>query len=66
MACSFIDWAEVLWPSQPKMVMLSVSLPNHTFPGQAMSSKWLTNICAHTFTRNGIKLYTFKGKCVGA
>ena len=27
---------EVLWPSQPNGVMSSaVSLPNHTFPGQA-------------------------------
>ena len=27
---------EVLWPNQPIRVMLSqVSLPNHTFPGQA-------------------------------
>ena len=28
------------------------SLPSHTFPGQAKSSKWLTNICAHSFARN--------------
>ena len=36
---------EVLRPSQPKGVMSSVvSLPNHTFTGQALSSKRLTNI----------------------
>ena len=36
---------EVLWPSQPYGVMLSaVSLPNHMFTGQALSSKRLTNI----------------------
>ena len=30
---------EVLWPSQPDGVMSSaVSLPNHTFTGQALSS----------------------------
>ena len=35
---------EVLWPSQPNGVMSSmVSLPNHTFTGQA-SSKRLTSI----------------------
>ena len=34
---------EVLWPSQPNGVMSSmVSLPNHTFTGQALSSKRLT------------------------
>ena len=33
---------EVLWPNQPKGVMSSaVSLPNHTFTGQALSSKQL-------------------------
>ena len=36
---------EVLWPSQPNGVMSSaVSLPNHTFTGQALSSKRLTSI----------------------
>ena len=36
---------EVLWPSQPSGVMSSaVSLPNHTFTGQALSSKRLTSI----------------------
>ena len=36
---------EVLQPSQPNGVMLSaVSLPNHTFTGQALSSKQLTSI----------------------
>ena len=36
---------EVLRPSQPNGVMLSaVSLPNHTFTGQALSSKRLTSI----------------------
>ena len=36
---------EVLRPSQPNAVMSSVvSLPNHTFTGQAKSSKWLTSI----------------------
>ena len=36
---------EVLRPSQPIGVMSSaVSLPNHTFTGQAWSSKWLTSI----------------------
>ena len=36
---------EVLRPSQPSGVMSSVvNLPNHTFTGQALSSKWLTSI----------------------
>ena len=36
---------EVLWPSQPNGVISSaVSLPNHTFTGQAWSSKRLTSI----------------------
>ena len=36
---------EVLWPSQPNGVMWStVSLPNHTFTGQAYSYKLLTSI----------------------
>ena len=36
---------EILQPSQPNGVMSStVSLPNHTFTGQAKSSKRLTNI----------------------
>ena len=36
---------EVLRPSQPNEVMSSaVSLPNHTFTGQALSSKQLTSI----------------------
>ena len=36
---------EVLRPSQPNGVIMSVvSLPNHTFTGQAKSSKWLTSI----------------------
>ena len=36
---------EVLQPSQPNGVMSSaVSLPNHTFIGQAQSSKRLTSI----------------------
>ena len=36
---------EVLRPSQPNGVMSSaVSLPNHTFTGQAFSSKRLTSI----------------------
>ena len=36
---------EVLQPSQPNEVMSSaVSLPNHTFTGQAQSSKQLTSI----------------------
>ena len=35
---------EVLWPSQPNGVISSVvSLPNHTFTGQAQSSKLLTS-----------------------
>ena len=35
----------VLRPSQLNGVMSSaVSLPNHTFTGQALSSKWLTSI----------------------
>ena len=35
---------EVLRPSQPNGVMSSVvSLPNHTFTGQALSSKRLTS-----------------------
>ena len=39
------DCVEVLWPSQPTWFISSaVSLPNHTFTGQAWSSKWLTNI----------------------
>ena len=40
---------EVLWPSQPNGVMLSmVSLPNHTFTGQAKPTKLLTSI-VHIF-----------------
>ena len=36
---------QVLWPSQPNEVMSSaVSLPNHSFTGQALSSKRLTSI----------------------
>ena len=36
---------EVLRHSQPNRVMSSsVSLPKHTFTGQALSSKWLTSI----------------------
>ena len=35
----------LLWPSQPNGVMSSsVSLHNHSFTGQAQSSKWLTSI----------------------
>ena len=43
-----------LWPSQPIRVMLSVvSLPNHTFTGQAQSAEQLSSInCAHSFARN--------------
>ena len=41
--CLFVF--EVLRPSQPNGVMSStVSLPNHTFTGQALSSKRLTSI----------------------
>ena len=41
---------EVLRPSQPNGVMSSaVSLPNHTFTGQALSSKRLTSI-VHTLS----------------
>ena len=41
----FIVYAVVLRPSQPSGFMLSaVSLPNHTFTGQAQSSKRLTSI----------------------
>ena len=36
---------ELLWPSQPKGVMLStVSIPNHTFTRQVWPSKRLTSI----------------------
>ena len=39
-----IDWIEVLWPSQPIMVMFElVSSPNH--------SPLSTSICAHSFIR---------------
>ena len=42
--CLFVC-VEVLRPSQPNGVMSSaVSLPNHTFTGQAWSSKRLTSI----------------------
>ena len=42
--CLFVCF-EVLRPSQPNRVMSSaVSLPNHTFTGQAQSSKRLTSI----------------------
>ena len=42
--CLFVC-VEVLRPSQPNGVMSSaVSLPNHTFTGQAYSSKRLTSI----------------------
>ena len=41
--CMFVC-VEVLRPSQPNGVMSSVvSLPNHTFTGQAQSSKRLTS-----------------------
>ena len=43
--CCLFVCVEVLWPSQPNGVMSSgVSLPNHTFIGQAKSSKRLTSI----------------------
>ena len=46
--CPNICWfvcVEVLRPSQPNRVMLTtVSLPNHMFTGQALSSKRLTSI----------------------
>ena len=42
-------WVVVLWPSQQIRVMSSaVSLPNHTFPGEAQTSKQLKSICAHS------------------
>ena len=42
--CCFVC-IEVLRPSRPCGVMLSaVSLPYHTFTGQALSFKWLTSI----------------------
>ena len=42
--CGFVS-VEILRPSQPNGVMSSaVSLPNHTFTGQAKSSKRLTSI----------------------
>ena len=48
-----IDWVKVLQPSQSFRVMSGVvSLPNHTFPGQATISKQLTNTCAQSFARN--------------
>ena len=41
---------EVLWTSQPNRVMSSaVSLPSHSFTGQAQSSKRLTGI-VHIFS----------------
>ena len=44
LVCLFVC-VEVLRPSQPNGVMSSaVSLPNHTFTGQALSSKRLTSI----------------------
>ena len=47
--CLFVC-VEVLLPSQPNGVMSSaVSLPNHTFTGQALSSKRLTSI-VHIFS----------------
>ena len=46
----FFVCVEVLWPSQPNGIMSSaVSLPNHTFTGQAQSSKGLTSI-VHTLS----------------
>ena len=43
----------VLWPSQSSGFMLSaVSLPNHTFTGQAKSSKRLTSIVHITSPEN--------------
>ena len=42
---SWFVCVEVLWPSQPNGVMLSaVSLHNHTFTGQALSSKRFPSI----------------------
>ena len=54
LVCLFVFCVEVLRPSQPNEVMSSaVSLPNHTFTGQAWSSKRLYNkYCAHSFARN--------------
>ena len=43
--CCLFVCVEVLRPSQPNWVMLiAVSLPNHTFTGQALSSKRITSI----------------------
>ena len=44
---------KVLQPSQPNGVMSSlVSLPNHTFTGQAFVLKAVNQYCAHSFARN--------------
>ena len=44
---------KVLQSSQLTGVMSSkVSLPNHTFTGQAKSSKQWVSTCAHSFARN--------------
>ena len=53
---------EVLRPSQPNGVMSSaVSLPNHTFIGQAYSSKQLTSI-VHILSPETDKLNQQKGE----
>ena len=45
MGCDFVCLGEVLQPSQPNGVMSSaVSLPDHTFTGQAKSSKPIISI----------------------
>ena len=33
------------------MVKLSRSVSNHNFPGQALSSNWLTSTCTHPFAK---------------
>ena len=43
----------VLWPSQPNRVMSSaVSLPKHSFTGQALSFMRLTSACAPSLDRS--------------
>ena len=46
-------FVEVLRPSQPNGVMLSVvSLPNHTFTGQALVLSAVNQYGAHSLARN--------------
>ena len=48
--------------SKPLRTYLGSHLFTHTFSGQALSSKWLTSTCAHTFVSNYIFCVSRMGK----